>query len=332
VTTQANISFVARRDWALRHVIIVGAPGDVARFESFIATGRCRGVGEIRLVPTNHGGQSDGLIAQLAPERLQRDRIWGIVVAAGADRSVPASVLLELRLRGIRVLSEAAFWERQGCLIDVDGADVSWVLDRNGFRHGPVAEVAKRALDLVVAAALIVLTLPLMLLVAILIKWDDPGPALYRQERVGLQGRRFVLYKFRSMRQDAEARGVPQWAAVGDPRVTQIGRFIRYTRIDELPQLLNVVRGEMSVVGPRPERPYFVDQLAARIPFYAQRHCVKPGITGWAQVKAPYGASLEDARGKLRYDLYYIKNRSFLLDLWILTCTVRTVLRQEGSR
>lgn len=306
-------------------------PDEASRFEKLIADGRCRHFEEIELIQANREGDNASPLA-LIPDRLLRERIWAIVATPAAIRAVPASVLLDLRLRGVRVLSEAAFWEHEGCWIDVDGIDVSWVFADDGFRTGRVSKAVKRALDLIVATALLTLTSPLMLLFTILIKLESRGPVLYRQERVGLHGRPFTLYKFRSMRQDAEAAGVPQWAAIGDPRVTRIGRFIRYTRIDELPQLVNVLRGEMSVVGPRPERPYFVDQLAGRIPFYAQRHCVKPGITGWAQINAPYGASLDDARHKLRYDLYYAKNRGFFLDLWILICTVHTVLFRQGAR
>jgi exopolysaccharide biosynthesis polyprenyl glycosylphosphotransferase len=192
--------------------------------------------------------------------------------------------------------------------------------------------VRTRLFDIILAAALAVLTFPLMLVVAGLIKIDSRGPIMYRQERVGLRGRAFILYKFRSMRQDAEGSGTPQWASEGDPRITRIGRLIRYTRIDELPQLANVIRGDMSIIGPRPERPYFVDKLSEAIPVYSLRHFVKPGITGWAQVNASYGASVEDSRVKLMYDLYYIKHRGLLLDLSILLRTLKVVLFQQGAR
>jgi lipopolysaccharide/colanic/teichoic acid biosynthesis glycosyltransferase len=190
----------------------------------------------------------------------------------------------------------------------------------------------KRGVDLTVTCALLVCTLPLMIMVALAIKFDSAGPVFYRQERVGLLGRRFALLKFRSMRQDAEADGRPVWAAADDDRITRIGRFIRCTRIDELPQLFNVLRGEMSIAGPRPERPYFVDQLSAIIPSYHDRHTVLPGITGWAQINYPYGASIEDARQKLRYDLDYIANHSLLLDLKILVATVGVVIGRKGAR
>jgi exopolysaccharide biosynthesis polyprenyl glycosylphosphotransferase len=190
----------------------------------------------------------------------------------------------------------------------------------------------KNLSDLLIAFCLVLLTLPLMIIVAVTIKCDSRGPVFYRQERVGLGGRRFMLLKFRSMIQDAEPEGRPVWAAEHDPRVTRIGRFIRRTRIDELPQLFNVLRGDMSMIGPRPERPYFVEQLNEIIPSFAERHRIKPGITGWAQVNYPYGASIDDARKKLNYDLYYLKNRSFALDLMILVSTVRVVVLQQGAR
>lgn len=185
---------------------------------------------------------------------------------------------------------------------------------------------------ILVSSAILILTLPLMILLGILIKLDSPGPIFFRQERVGEAGRPFMLVKFRSMRQDAEAASGPVWAMEDDPRVTRVGRIIRKLRLDELPQILNVLKGEMSFVGPRPERPYFVEQLSEQIPFYSLRFAVKPGVTGWAQVRYPYGASIEDAREKLRYELYYIKNMSILFDLWIIFQTVKIVLFGRGAR
>lgn len=189
----------------------------------------------------------------------------------------------------------------------------------------------KRGFDLILSTTMLILVLPLMLLTALAIRLDSEGPVFYRQERVGLHGKIFTLLKFRSMRVDAEAGG-PAWAATHDPRVTRIGGFLRRSRIDELPQLINVLRGEMSLIGPRPERPHFVAQLAAAIPRYHDRGFVKPGITGWAQVNFPYGASIEDARMKLAYDLYYVAHRNFFLDLLILISTVRVILFREGAR
>jgi exopolysaccharide biosynthesis polyprenyl glycosylphosphotransferase len=189
----------------------------------------------------------------------------------------------------------------------------------------------KRTIDLILSLVLAVLAFPLMVLTALIVFLEDGGPVLYRQERVGENGRTFTLATFRSMRTDAEKGGKPIWAKDGDNRVTRIGRFIRKTRLDELPQLWNVVRGDMSFVGPRPERPFFVDQLSKEIPFYQQRHAVKPGLTGWAQVRYRYGSSLEDAMEKLRYDLYYIKHLSVFFDLTIVFDTVKVVLFRKGA-
>jgi exopolysaccharide biosynthesis polyprenyl glycosylphosphotransferase len=201
-----------------------------------------------------------------------------------------------------------------------------------GFNQGFWRTSTKRVFDLVSAFILIVLSSPLMLLTALAIKIESPGPVLYRQERVGLFGQVFNVVKFRSMRTDAEKDGVPRWATAGDSRITRVGRIIRKIRVDELPQLFSVLVGSMSMVGPRPERPYFVEQLTQEIPFYAVRHSVKPGVTGWAQVSYQYGASKEDTIEKLQYDLYYVKNHSLFLDLVILFQTVGVVLTGKGAQ
>jgi exopolysaccharide biosynthesis polyprenyl glycosylphosphotransferase len=192
-------------------------------------------------------------------------------------------------------------------------------------------DTTKRISDLIIAFGLLVFTLPLLVIVAVAVKLDSCGPVLYRQERVGLNGRKFILLKFRTMVCDAEPHG-PVWATENDARITRFGRFLRYTRIDELPQLINVLRGDMSMVGPRPERPYFTDRIAAVVPFFTERHRVKPGITGLAQINYPYGASIADAQQKLRYDLYYIEHRSFLFDLFILVLTLGVVFSRWGAR
>jgi exopolysaccharide biosynthesis polyprenyl glycosylphosphotransferase len=243
-----------------------------------------------------------------------------------------AEALLDCKFRGIRVLSGAAFQERYLRRIDLDALTAHDLLVSRGITASRISATVKRLCDLIIGAAMLVLLLPLMAVTAVAVKLDSPGPVLYRQVRTGRYDRTYTLYKFRSMTQDAEASGDPRWAQKQDPRVTRVGRFIRATRIDELPQLVNVMRGNMSLVGPRPERPHFVEQLARAIPFYRQRAYVKPGLTGWAQVNFPYGASVEDAREKLAYDLYYVKNRSFALDLRILVSTVRVVLFREGAR
>ena len=216
--------------------------------------------------------------------------------------------------------------------LDIEQLHEGWLATARATREGWLKHGAHRSLDLAGALALLLFTLPLLVLVALAIKLDSPGPVFYCQERVGRGGRVFKLFKFRSMVVDAEAGGAPQWARKHDSRVTRVGRLLRLTRIDEIPQVINVLRGEMALVGPRPERPAFVEELARQIPHYDERAYVRPGITGWAQVNYPYGASVEDARVKLAYDLYYIQNRGLRLDLRILLRTVRVVLCQEGAR
>ena len=259
-------------------------------------------------------------------------RVWGIVIAGDAPAGESHAALLDKKLRGVPVYSDVSFQEHHLGRIELDGVDDNWLLFCDGFRNGWLSRAVKRASDIAVSLGLMIVTLPLVLITAILIKLDSPGPVLYRQERTGLHGAPFTLFKFRSMSTDAEVAGKPQWAQKSDPRVTRIGAFIRASRIDELPQLINVLCGEMSMIGPRPERPVFVEQLAEVIPLYNHRACVKPGLTGWAQVNFPYGASIEDAREKLAYDLYYVKNRGILLDLVILFSTVRVILFREGAR
>jgi lipopolysaccharide/colanic/teichoic acid biosynthesis glycosyltransferase len=216
--------------------------------------------------------------------------------------------------------------------IDVFSAETAGSFPAGRRDESWASRIARRAMDIVVSLALIVATVPLLLVVAVLIPLDSPGPVLYRQERTGLRGKPFRLLKFRSMSVNAEPDGIAVWARRNDPRMTRLGAIIRAARIDELPQLFNVLRGEMSMIGPRPERPMFVDELSRIIPLYDRRHDVRPGLTGWAQVNYPYGASVSDAREKLAYDLWYVSNRNMLLDLLILVLTVRVVLFCEGSR
>jgi sugar transferase (PEP-CTERM system associated) len=256
-----------------------------------------------------------------------------IVVAVREQRggAVPMDQLLACRIRGVRVLDLAGFYERTKSEVPIDSLKGSWLVYGHGFVQGKVQEVAKRAFDIVSSSLLLILASPIMMLTILSIKLDSPGPVLYSQERVGLGGSRFKCLKFRSMRTDAEKDGVARWAAKNDSRITRIGQFIRKTRIDELPQLVSVLRGEMSMVGPRPERPSFVEQLREQIPFYDIRHSIKPGVTGWAQVRYSYGASLDDAKRKHQFDLYYVKNNSLFLDLLILIETVSVVLFREGQ-
>ena len=255
-----------------------------------------------------------------------------IVIATDDRRGLPVRSLLVCKAHGIEVTEFLTFCEREIGRVDLDALQPSWLIFSDGFRVTWTDCTIKRGFDVLVSSAMLVLALPLLVLTGIVIKLEDGGPIFYAQERVGLFGRRFVLHKFRSMTPDAEVAGVPQWAAERDSRVTRVGWFIRKVRIDELPQLVNVLKGDMSFIGPRPERPYFVEKLDRDIPFYGERHAVKPGITGWAQISEPYGASLQDARRKLSYDLYYVKNHNLLLDIIILIQTIRVILFGEGAR
>lgn len=264
---------------------------------------------------------------------VQERHVDEIVVALAERRggSMPLRELLDCKLHGVRVVDAATHFEHALGQIRRDAVSAGWLIFGDGFEQGRLRTLVKRLFDMVFATLLIGLTLPLMLLTSILIRLESAGPILYRQERVGLNGRLFNVVKFRSMRTDAEKDGQPRWAALTDDRVTRIGRVIRKLRIDELPQLFSVLGGDMSLVGPRPERPYFVDQLTRELAFYAVRHSVKPGVTGWAQVRYHYGASVDDAAEKLQYDLYYVKNHSLLLDLLVLFQTVGVVLGGKGA-
>ena len=255
------------------------------------------------------------------------------IVVGMSDRrgKLPVEELLRAKMAGVRVEDATTTYERVTGKILIDDLRPSWLIFSDGFRVSRVTRLMKRTIDLGLSVILAILSLPLMVVTALLVLIEDGRPIFYRQERVGENGRTFTLAKFRSMRKDAEKGGKPIWAKDGDDRITRIGRFIRKTRLDELPQLWNVVRGDMSFVGPRPERPFFVDQLTKEIPFYQQRHTVKPGLTGWAQVKYRYGTSLDDAMEKLRYDLYYIKNLSVIFDLTIVFDTVKVVLFRKGA-
>jgi sugar transferase (PEP-CTERM system associated) len=239
--------------------------------------------------------------------------------------------LLRAKMAGIRVEDATTTYERVTGKILIDDLRPSWLIFSDGFRVSRLVRWLKRSIDLVFSAVVAVLAFPLMVATAIAVAIESGRPVLYCQERVGENGRTFTLCKFRSMRLDAEKEGTPLWATAGDTRVTRVGRVIRKTRLDELPQLWSVLRGDMSFVGPRPERPYFVAELAKDIPFYQQRHAVKPGLTGWAQVKYRYGSSREDAVEKLRYDLYYIKHLSIFFDLTIVFDTVKVVLFRKGA-
>ena len=255
------------------------------------------------------------------------------VVVAFEDRrgGLPTDELLKCRMNGIVVQEAEAFFESLTGKIPAEGMRPSYLIFNRGFVQHPMNELAKRCFDIVLATVLLIVAWPIMLAAAIAIRLDSSGPILFRQERSGQGGRAFVLFKFRSMREDAEKLTGPVWAQADDPRVTRVGRFLRDSRVDELPQLFNVLAGTMSFVGPRPERPTFVEELAEKIPYYNQRLTVKPGLTGWAQINYPYGNTVEDALQKLQYDLFYIKYQSFLFDLSILFNTIKTILLRKGT-
>ncbi len=268
------------------------------------------------------------------PQLAARLQIGELILAVRDRRGggLPVQELLECKLRGVRITELSSFFERENGHLQLDSMNASWMILAEGFHQGIVRDTIKRLFDLVVSSVMLTATLPIMLFTALLIKLESPGPVLYRQERIGQGGRPFTILKFRSMCVDAEKDGRPRWAGQNDSRVTLTGRFIRRTRIDELPQIFNVFFGDMSFVGPRPERPYFVQDLTQKIPYYGVRHTVKPGITGWAQVRYPYGATDEDAMHKLQYDLYYVKNHSLFLDLMILFQTAQVVIWGKGAR
>jgi exopolysaccharide biosynthesis polyprenyl glycosylphosphotransferase len=247
------------------------------------------------------------------------------VVAPDERRGMRMDALLACRTAGFPVFEYHRFLEKEIGRVDVKRLDYGWLLYSDGFTFTMVDLVLKRTLDIVASATMLFLTAPFLLVAAAAVRLQDGGPAFYRQERVTRGGRVFRILKLRTMTQNAERHGAV-WAQAGDPRVTRIGRFLRRTRLDELPQLINILKGDMSFVGPRPERPEFVAELAAKLPLYNERHLVRAGLTGWAQINYPYGASLDDARSKLSYDLYYVKNFSVLFDVLIILQTLRVVL------
>lgn len=282
-------------------------------------------------VPVEQRIHSNGPLHELC----RRMNIDEIVVAPNDRRgSLPMDELVECRLRGVRIVELSEFFEEETGRITLSTVNPSWMVYSSGFNVGLARRVTKRAFDIAVAGVVLLLSLPVMALtaLAIMIESGFRSPIIYSQDRVTQGHRHFRVYKFRSMRTDAERDGVARWATADDDRVTRVGRVIRKLRIDELPQLINVLKGDMSFVGPRPERPVFVDELSAAIPHYGLRHAIKPGITGWAQLRYAYGSSVEDARAKLEYDLFYVRNHSLVFDLLVLLQTVEVVLFRKGAR
>lgn len=321
-------------------VLVLGA-GETAGFlerrmrrtsdrRNFRVIGYVPSAGEEIKVESNLLVRGEGNVDQIA-RLLDADEI--LVALDDKERETHMEPLLEAIGRGVRVCDLPTFVEREAGMITLTRLDPSWLVFSHGcFDHSLPRRLNKRAFDFAFASLILVLTSPLMLLVALAIRLESKGPIFYRQLRVGIHGAQFSVIKFRSMRVDAEKDGVAQWAKRDDDRVTRVGRFIRMARLDELPQLINVLRGEMSLVGPRPERPQFVDSLNQQIRYYDMRHSVLPGLTGWAQLRYPYGASVRDAEEKLRFDLFYVKNHTFFSDLSILLQTVEVVLLGKGAR
>jgi sugar transferase (PEP-CTERM system associated) len=321
-----------------RRLLVLGAGARAARIAEI---GRRGGAG---FLVVGYVAMNDG--PQAVPDAIDRNDVPSLadlvvslraseVILALEERrnSMPVGDLLRIKTTGVHVNDISSFLERETGRVDLDSVRPSWLIFSDGFSSGRrLSSAAKRLFDVLVSAIILAFTAPLIMLTAIAVKIESKGPAFFRQTRVGQYGQAFDVLKLRSMRSDAEIAGQAIWALENDPRITRIGRIIRKLRIDELPQSWSVLKGEMSFVGPRPERPQFVTDLEQRIPFYAERHMVKPGITGWAQINYPYGASLEDARHKLEYDLYYTKNYTPFLDLLILLQTVRVVLWPEGAR
>ncbi len=303
------------------------SPYNVVGFVPLPQSERSKRISLYKVLPERILDTSTGLLEQA--RSLKADEI---IVASRERRGLPLKALMECKLAGLTVTEFANFWERQTGQIDLEELNPGWLIFSGGFRTSWASSATKRVFDVVVSVVFLIVTLPITVLAAIAIKLEGPGPIFYGQERVGRNGAIFTVFKFRSMRTDAEKDGVARWAQNNDTRVTRVGRFIRRTRIDEIPQVINVLTGDMSFVGPRPERPVFVAALAEKIPHYDVRHRIKPGITGWAQINYPYGASDEDAKAKLSYDLYYAKNWGIFLDAVILFQTARVVLWPEGVR
>jgi sugar transferase (PEP-CTERM system associated) len=342
LTIYRGVAWSLRQYMGTRRVMIVGTGVDARQvWGDLRAAEQWAGYEVVGFFPTGEPAMSaagvDG--GQVFDRRrtmmdlVRQHRINDIIVAEREQRGggVPMDQLLQCRISGVPIMDLAGFYERTKAEVPVDRLKASWLVYGEGFAQGHLRAFTKRIFDIVSSAVLLLLASPVMLLAAVAIRLDSRGPVLYKQERVGMGGETFMCIKFRSMRTDAEKDGVARWATKNDSRITRVGAFMRKTRIDELPQLFSVLKGEMSMVGPRPERPSFVAQLKEQIPFYDLRHTVKPGLTGWAQVRYAYGASIEDARKKHQFDLYYVKNNSLLLDLQVLIETVSVVLFREGA-
>jgi sugar transferase (PEP-CTERM system associated) len=332
---------MARRQWFGRTILIIGSGKRAAYLRDILARADRRLTQVYFLTenylggaaPANVSGQVvDAIPAASSPDELATTlQVDQVVLAVDDAAGLRFDHLLSWKAIGLPVLDFNTFLERETGRVDITWTEPDWLLYSEGFRFGYLDRTLKRLLDVAISASLLLLTLPALLIVAGLIALDDFGPIFYMQERVSYAGRRFWIIKFRTMRVNAEANGAT-WASENDPRTTAIGRLLRRTRIDEIPQLINVLQGDMSLVGPRPERPVFVDDLSQQIPLYHLRHSAKAGLTGWAQINYPYGASVEDAARKLEYDLYYLKHFSLVRDMAIMLQTLRILLFAKGGR
>ncbi|MBK8163175.1 MAG: TIGR03013 family PEP-CTERM/XrtA system glycosyltransferase [Gammaproteobacteria bacterium] len=320
-------------------ILVLGSGENAFLIREAAKSGELTGLNIVGYVPMpcdyNRGIQSDLIDPdESLVDYVEKKRIDEIVLAADDRRAgLPCKDLLECKMNGVEILDLQTFFERETGKIRLDIMSPSWLYLSDGFRVSLFRDLVKRTFDIVVALLVLPIVLPVIFLVIILIMLESRGrgPFLYQQTRVGLNGKPFQIYKFRSMIPDAEQDGVARWAASNDTRITSVGAFLRKGRLDELPQLYNILKGEMSFIGPRPERPEFVEQLADSIPYYDERHRVKPGLTGWAQIRYPYGASHMDSMNKLQYDLYYVKNYSVFLDLLILLQTAEVVMLGKGA-
>jgi len=343
ILMRAAISAVLGVGIGARRVLIIGTGEEALAVEDALGLMGPRRSVVVGFYPTgsdeppviNRPGKARVIPRSLQlPAIVEQFNVGEVVVAVREQRGgvLPMRDLLDCRISGVPVYDLSAFYERIRGEVPIDSLKASWLIYGDGFAQDPMRTFIKRSFDIAASLFLIVLNLPLMFLAALAIFIESGGPVLFTQERVGRGGRIFKCVKFRSMTTDAEKDGVARWATSNDSRVTRVGRVMRKMRIDELPQLFNVLRGEMSLVGPRPERPVFVAQLKDQIRFYDVRHSIKPGITGWAQVRYSYGSSIEDAQRKLQYDLYYVKNHSLALDIQVLVETIRVVLFGEGAQ
>jgi sugar transferase (PEP-CTERM system associated) len=325
----------------LPHRVLVLGTGPEARLvEASLAAAKPLGVKLVGFYSVEKSSESVVAPARVVArsgsldDTVRQLHVAEVIVAVRQQRGgvLPLRELLDCRLEGVTITDLAGYFERVHGQVPIESLKVSWLIYGEGFRQNWTRAFVKRTFDILVAAVLLVITTPVIALASLLIAFEGGGPVVYRQERIGIRGRPFTVYKLRSMAHNAEKDGQATWASKDDTRITRVGKHIRRMRIDELPQLLNVLKGEMSFVGPRPERPEFVAMLTDQIPYYAVRHSVKPGLTGWAQVRYSYGATVEQSVRKLEYDLYYVKNHTLLLDLLILLETVRVVLLGEGAR